>query len=60
MASLLAHESQFETTMAIDLDGAAVEAERATFRERILGELAEAGTAAGAPLAERYKLIDDL
>jgi len=60
VAALLAHESQFETTMDIDLGGAAASAERAAFRDRILGELAGAGAAAGVPLAERYKLIDDL
>ena len=59
VAALLAHESQFETTMGIDLDGAAVEAERTAFRARILDELAEAGAAAGVPLAERFTRIDD-
>lgn len=60
VTALLAHESQFETTMAIDLDGAARAAGQAAFHDRILGELADAGTAAGVDLAERYKLIADL
>jgi LmbE family N-acetylglucosaminyl deacetylase len=62
IAALLAHESQFETTMEIDLAGAGRDAEQAAFRDRIIGELAEAGAAAGGDvdLAERFKLIDDL
>jgi len=60
VTALLAHESQFETTMAIDLAGATRDAERAAFRARILGELADAGAAHGLPLAEQFKLIDDV
>ena len=60
VTALLAHESQFETTMAIDLDGAARAAGQAAFHDRILRELADAGTAAEVDLAERYKLIADL
>ncbi len=60
VAALLAHESQFETTMSIDLGGAGAAAERAGFHDRILRELAEAGAEAGVPLAERYKRIADL
>lgn len=58
--ALLAHESQFETTMDIDLDGEAASTERAAFHDRILRELAETGAAHGVERAEAFKLIDDL
>ena len=58
--ALLAHESQFETTMDIDLDSEAASAERAAFHDRIQRELAEAGAAHGVERAETFKLIDDL
>ena len=56
--ALLAHESQFETTMEIgtDDDGA----ERAAFRARIHAELAEHGALAGLGQGEAFKRIDDL
>ena len=60
VTALLAHESQFETTMEIGVGSASRAAEQAAFHDRILGELADAGTAAGVDLAERYKLIADL
>ncbi len=47
--ALLAHESQYETTMYIETEDAAAQAGRARFSERITGELAEA--AARAPTA---------
>ena len=67
VAALLAHESQFETTMKIGPDqsdrSAATTVERDAFRQRIEDELAEAAQWAGWPSdarAERFKLIDDL
>jgi LmbE family N-acetylglucosaminyl deacetylase len=53
VAALLAHESQFETTMEIDDTAPDAAAQRAAFRERILAELAEAG-------GEPFKLVKDL
>ncbi len=54
-AALLAHESQFESTMkATNGD------EMARFRSRVEAKLTTAGTAAGMRLAEVFKLIDDL
>lgn len=54
-AALLAHESQFESTMkAKDSD------ELQAFRARVQGKLTAAGEATGVPMAEVFKLIDDL
>lgn len=53
--ALLAHESQFESTMASGDDP-----DLKRFRRRVEAKLAEAGRAAGVHLAEIFKLIDDL
>jgi LmbE family N-acetylglucosaminyl deacetylase len=54
-AALLAHESQFESTMkAKDSD------ELSAFRARVEGKLTAAGAACGFDRAEVFKLIDDL
>lgn len=53
--ALLAHESQFESTMASSDDP-----ELTRFRQRVEAKLAEAGRAAGIRHAEIFKLIDDL
>ena len=54
-AALLAHESQFESTMkAKDSD------ELHAFRARVEGKLTTAGAATGVEMAEVFKLIDDL
>ena len=65
VTALLAHESQFETTMGIsrrpaDGGGATREVEQAAFHQRILDELAAAGAKRDVGLAERFKLIADL
>jgi len=63
IAALLAHESQFETTMYIDLDEADTDeltGQTLEFRDRIMGECREAGRFAGVPLAETFHLIDDI
>lgn len=58
VAALECHRSQFRTTMYVDPsdDGTQLEA----FRDRVRGELAEAGAEVGAEHAERYKLIAPL
>jgi len=53
--ALLAHESQFESTMKAASDPQLVQ-----FRRRVEARLAAAGTAAGVTHAEVFKLIDDL
>ena len=54
-AALLAHESQFESTMkAKESD------ELEPFRRRVEAKLVTAGEAAGVAMAEVFKLIDDL
>jgi LmbE family N-acetylglucosaminyl deacetylase len=55
LAALLAHESQFETTMYItdDPDG-----QSAAFRARILGELEQFGRLVGVRHAEAFRAID--
>ncbi len=53
--ALLAHESQFESTMkAKESD------ELSAFRSRVEGKLTTAGAATGVEMAEVFKLIDDL
>ena len=54
-AALLAHESQFESTMKATNDD-----QMAVFRTRVEAKLAAAGAAAGMEHAEVFKLIDDL
>ncbi len=56
VASLLAHESQFETTMAISPDDDGTET--AAFRDRIVTEARDAGRVAGVGLAEGFRLLD--
>lgn len=58
-AALLAHESQFETTMYIDERGGAeaAAAERDAFRSRVLDELAESGAVAGCAQAELFRKL---
>ncbi len=54
-AALLAHTSQFESTMASGEDP-----ELVAFRERVEAKLTVAGAACGMDQAEVFKLIDDL
>ncbi len=54
-AALLAHESQFESTMKATNDD-----QMTIFRQRVEAKLATAGAAAGMEQAEIFKLIDDL
>ncbi len=55
VSALLAHESQFETTMVIDADDDG--AQRDTFRHKIHAECVEAGRLAGVALGEPFKLL---
>ena len=58
VSALLAHESQFETTMVIDADDDG--RQRAAFVRRIHDECTEAGRLAGVALGEPFRLIDDI
>jgi LmbE family N-acetylglucosaminyl deacetylase len=60
VGALLAHESQFETTMGIGEDASTATGERAEFTQRILGELADTGKPVGVRQAEAFKRIDRL
>lgn len=56
--ALLAHESQFETTMVIDTDDDGSQA--TAFARRIHDECVVFGRIAGVPLGEGFKLIDEV
>ncbi len=57
LAALLAHQSQWESTMGIDRDPSADEQ---AFEDRIRQRAADAGALAGLTLAEAFKRIDRL
>ncbi|HVW35083.1 MAG TPA: PIG-L deacetylase family protein, partial [Acidimicrobiia bacterium] len=57
LAALLAHRSQWESTMGIDADP---DEQARTFETRIRARAAEAGAVAGLPLAEAFKHLDRL
>jgi LmbE family N-acetylglucosaminyl deacetylase len=57
LAALLAHRSQWESTMGIDSDPGA---EEHAFEDRIRQRAADAGAPAGVALAEAFKRIDRL
>lgn len=54
--ALLAHTSQFETTMVIDVDDDGSQAE--SFRQRTFGDARRHGRVSGVPLAEPFRLLD--
>jgi LmbE family N-acetylglucosaminyl deacetylase len=56
LQALLAHRSQFRSTMLIDDDSSSVEA----FAARLRGRHATAGAAAGLAAAEAFKILRDL
>jgi LmbE family N-acetylglucosaminyl deacetylase len=58
LAALLAHRSQFRSTMAIDDPGANDEVD--AFRQRIMTRLGEMGQPAGIAHGEAFKLVDRL
>lgn len=57
LAALLAHRSQWQSTMGIAADP---ETEERAFETRIRERAADAGAAGGVPLAEAFKRIDRL
>jgi hypothetical protein len=57
LAALLAHQSQWQSTMGIDTDRAT---EERVFETRVRERAAEAGAAGGIALAEAFKRIDRL
>jgi LmbE family N-acetylglucosaminyl deacetylase len=57
LAALLAHQSQWESTMGIDRDRTA---EEQAFEDRVRQRAADAGDLAGLTLAEPFKRIDRL
>ena len=58
LAALLAHESQFRSTMHID--DASSDDQVAAFRSRVRGRLGEHGAFAGVPTGEAFKVMHDL
>lgn len=60
VAALLAHRSQWRSTMGIDPDGPDVDAQRTAFVARLRREVEEFGRTLGAPAAEGFKRIDDV
>jgi len=56
LRALMAHASQFRSTMHIEDPDATEEVE--AFRQRVLGRLAEHGALAGLALGEGFKIID--
>ena len=58
LAALLAHRSQFRSTMGIDEDGPDAGAQLAAFRSRIETGLAATGRPAGVTHAEAYARLD--
>ena len=61
VAALLAHRSQWRSTMGIDEHGADADAQQAAFRARVEGELHEWGReVAGSGAYEAFKRITDL
>jgi LmbE family N-acetylglucosaminyl deacetylase len=58
--ALLAHRSQWHSTMGIDEASPDARAQRAAFTRRILVEAEELGAVAGGTLAEGFKRIDEV
>jgi LmbE family N-acetylglucosaminyl deacetylase len=58
VAALLAHRSQYQTTLQIDVDSDAAQLE--AFRERMASRAAEHGELAGVACGERFKLLVEL
>jgi LmbE family N-acetylglucosaminyl deacetylase len=54
--ALLAHESQFETTMVINVDDDGSQAD--AFRQRTRAAAVTVGRSAGVPLGESFRLLD--
>ena len=60
VTALLAHVSQWRSTMGIEADGPDAEAQVSAFVRRVRDEAAEAGALAGLAFGEAFKLITDL
>ncbi len=58
--ALLAHRTQWRSTMGIDPDGATVVEQTATFRDWVVAHLGDHGRLAGFTLGEAFRLIDRL
>ncbi|MFA5884490.1 MAG: PIG-L family deacetylase [Acidimicrobiia bacterium] len=58
--ALLAHRSQWRSTMGIDRGTPGAEAQRAAFAEKIRAEAARFGSTIGGGLAEGFKRIDEV
>jgi LmbE family N-acetylglucosaminyl deacetylase len=58
LAALLAHRSQFRSTMGIDDPAARSEVDR--FRQTVMAELTDAGRRAGVGLGEAFKRMEHL
>jgi LmbE family N-acetylglucosaminyl deacetylase len=58
VAALLAHRSQYRSTMRIESDGAADQVER--FRRRVADKAADEGHPVGVAYGESFKLLRDL
>ena len=58
--ALLAHRSQWRSTMGIEADSPAADAQRTAFAERIRAEATRFGAAAGGGFAEGFKRIDEV
>jgi LmbE family N-acetylglucosaminyl deacetylase len=60
VAALLAHRSQWHSTMGIDAESPEAATQRAAFIRRLADEAASAGAPAGLARAEAFKLLRDL
>ncbi len=58
LAALLAHESQFRSTM--DIEDASADDQVKAFEVRVRRRLAEHGDLAGVPQGEAFKVMTDL
>jgi LmbE family N-acetylglucosaminyl deacetylase len=60
LAALLAHASQYRSTMAIDANGAEATADQEAFEARVTHRLAEVGRRIATRAGEGFKLLEDL
>jgi LmbE family N-acetylglucosaminyl deacetylase len=60
IAALLAHRSQWRSTLGIDPGAPDADAQRRAFEERIRDDAGRGGAAAGIQLGEAFKRIDEL
>lgn len=60
LGALLAHRSQWRSTMGIEVDGPHADEQRRAFAARLVARLAEHGGIAGLPAGEAFHRIADL